>query len=54
LSSLEDDLLGAERVAGLHEPRDHLLLTLRELHTDTAQSGDALHRVVQSFADLNR
>ena len=51
---LEDDLLRAHRVARLHERLDLLLLLSREGDADLRQGGDALDRVVQRLAELDR
>jgi hypothetical protein len=50
----QNHLLRVERLAGLDERVDLLLLLLRERHTHTPQRGDALHRIVQRLAKLDR
>jgi hypothetical protein len=51
---LQDDLLCAHLVAGLHERRDLVLLLIGQLHTDSTQRRSALHRVLERLADLDR
>src|ERR1044071_3172671 len=50
---LEDDFLGVQRVTGLNQRGDLLLLLVGEHYAGFRQRGDSLDRVVEGFADTD-